>query len=586
MVLFPNCSRGWFVFRLLPIVATLISSAKVNADSPLCHVQVLIPDEADRLQWTGISLDVDGGVLITGAPEAPPNARGAVYAYRNSGGRWLEEARVAISSLPPGANLGFRIALDMASGEGRFVAGAHDINCTSSLEDCGEAFVFELNGGEWTQQARLVPDNQVSGDQAFGFAVDIEGDRVVVGAPWSNDVYVFEYAGGVWQRMQKIGPGEPTGLFGSSLALVGNTLFIGAEWDDEVANDAGAVFVFRRDEGGIWRKHQKLTPSNSDARLFGTSVSASGNRVIVGARGGSFRIGRAYIFDRDEASGFWTERAELAGSDGHANDGLGYAVDVLGDTAIAGALQHGTDFSGAAYLFQLQGSSWTETAKLVPLSPGASDAFGSSVKLTEEAVFVGAFFDDKPDRANTGSVTVFLREGVLAGNVNTGDGSPPADVLLVNGSRGDDCRRVVVTAGVPADVSILPAPDGNGGYAVWLSDFDRYAGWPLQYRKGGGTTYDLGMGVMPLPVNNSVSPGSVPCPLEFPRGFTSQALGAGAAARFCLNPRPGHPRAPVTFPTVFPRGNFILGGLVRDRNSRNSPALDVSIANWVLVSAR
>jgi len=50
--------------------------------------------------------------------------------------------------------------------------------------------------------------------------------------------------------------------------------------------------------------------------------------------------------------------------------------------------------------------------------------------------------------------------------------------------------------------------------------------------------------------------------------------------------RPGVHRTLTTFPTILPRGNFILGGLVRDRNSRNSPSLDVSIANWVLVSAR
>lgn len=184
-----------------------------------------------------------------------------------------------------------------------------------------------------------------------------------------------------------------------------------------------------------------------------------------------------------------------------------------------------------------------------------------------------------------GAAFVFLRGETVAGIVNTGDGSCPSDVLFVNGSAGTSKNLVTVDSGVPSTISVERAPQGNGAYAFWIYDFRRYAGAQIQYRKG-GTIYELGSGVKALPINNSVTPGSVPCPLTFPIGWTSQSLGSGAAGTFCLNSQPGFPRAPTSFQAIFPPGNFIVGGLVTDQNSINSPALNVSIANWIFVRSR
>jgi hypothetical protein len=159
------------------------------------------------------------------------------------------------------------------------------------------------------------------------------------------------------------------------------------------------------------------------------------------------------------------------------------------------------------------------------------------------------------------------------------------DVFFVNGTSGTSKNLVTVDSGVPSTISVERAPQGNGAYAFWLYDFRRYAGAPILYRKG-ATTYDLGSGVKALPIDNSVTPGSVPCPLTFPMGWTSMSLGAGPSSAFCLNSRPGFPRAPTSFNVIFPPGNFILGGLVTDQNSINSPALNVSIANWIFVRSR
>ena len=171
------------------------------------------------------------------------------------------------------------------------------------------------------------------------------------------------------------------------------------------------------------------------------------------------------------------------------------------------------------------------------------------------------------------------------GNVNAGAG-PVADVLRVNGLVGDPlCREMTVPGGVPVTVSISSPPlGGNGHYAVWF--YDGVPGpadaMPIRYRPSSGVIHDLGVGCRCLPVNNSVVPLSCPCPVTFPTGRTSRGLGAGTAARFCLNPRPGFPRYPTSFNLTFPPGaSFTLGGVLVDLGSASTKP--ISIMNWIVV---
>ena len=57
---------------------------------------------------------------------------------------------------------------------------------------------------------------------------------------------------------------------------------------------------------------------------------------------------------------------------------------------------------------------------------------------------------------------------------------------------------------------------------------------------------------------------------------TSRSFASGYA-------KPGFPKAPINFEVVFPPGDFTVSGLVQDMNSLNSPDLNISIANSVVV---
>jgi len=107
------------------------------------------------------------------------------------------------------------------------------------------------------QQGYLKASNTVAGD-LFGYSVALAGDTLAVGVPSedsaSGAVYVFTRINGVWSQQAYVKASNPGGfdLFGSSIALAGDTLAVGAFGEasangnqtDNSAPDSGAAYVF------------------------------------------------------------------------------------------------------------------------------------------------------------------------------------------------------------------------------------------------------------------------------------------------------------------------------------------------------
>ena len=86
------------------------------------------------------------------------------------------------------------------------------------------------------------------------------------------------------------------------MAISGDTAIVGARLEDEKGSNAGAAYIFERNQGGAdnWGEVTKLTAFDGQAfDLFGISVAISGDSAIVGAfgedeKGGA--AGAAYIY--------------------------------------------------------------------------------------------------------------------------------------------------------------------------------------------------------------------------------------------------------------------------------------------------
>ncbi|MBX3396332.1 MAG: hypothetical protein KF841_13295 [Phycisphaerae bacterium] len=277
-----------------------------------------------------------------------------------------------------------------------FVAGARTRNSTS-----GSAFVFRDNGGVWTQESELTAFDATDG-ASFGKSVAIDGDRIIVGAPVAQAsgtpvgaVYEFTRVGGVWIPGAKYlaSTSQASQLFGQSVSLDGNTLFVGAMQDNTGATGAGAAYVFEYD-GATWHETQKLTPSDpSPSALFGSSVVVRGDLAVVGARlarTGLVLHGAAYIYER--VGGVWTFSQKLTASDQVNNSFFGWSVDISGETIVVGAYQtfSGGFQSGAAYVFERSGGTWQQSQKLAPATPVGGANFGSAVRMIGSSIAIGA----------------------------------------------------------------------------------------------------------------------------------------------------------------------------------------------------
>ena len=145
-------------------------------------------------------------------------------------------------------------------------------------------------------------------------------------------------------------------MFGHDVAPDGDTALIGAVHDDYNGMFSGSAYVFTR-TGGVWSEQAKLLPADGAVGdSFGNSVALDGDTVVIGAlydNANGPQSGSAYVFTRTD--GVWSEQAKLLPADGAEGDNFGGDVALDGDTAVIGA--HGDDdngdYSGAAYVFRL-----------------------------------------------------------------------------------------------------------------------------------------------------------------------------------------------------------------------------------------
>ncbi len=283
-----------------------------------------------------------------------------------------------------------------------------------------------------TEEAELLASDGAAGDE-FGTWVALEGDTALAGAPFDRDqglnsgsAYVFVRTGTTWTQQAKLAAedGAYAYWFGVSVALSGNIALVGALGANGTAFASGAAYAFVR-SGTTWTQEAKLVASDgASGDDFGSSVALSGNTAVIGAGGDDdhgYDSGSTYVFVRTGT--VWTQQAKLAASDAAAGSGMGAAVDVDGDTAVAGVWRSSP---GAAYVFVRNGTAWTQEAKLVADDVAVGQYFGFGVDVEGDFAIVGASGDAAAGE-NSGAAYVFARNGTSwtqEAKLVASDGSP------------------------------------------------------------------------------------------------------------------------------------------------------------------
>ena len=177
--------------------------------------------------------------------------------------------------------------------------------------------------------------------------------------------------------------------FGFSVAINGSTAVVGALFGGAAPTGAGLRFQV---VGLHVESATELTPADREPDdLFGDSVAISGNNLVVGAasayRGKQLVSGHAYVYSVSGST--WTQQQELTAADGVAHDAFGDSVAISGDTLVVGAGSHkvgSNSFQGAAYVYTLAASTWSQLQELTAADGTSNATFGGAVALSGDTV--------------------------------------------------------------------------------------------------------------------------------------------------------------------------------------------------------
>ncbi len=194
----------------------------------------------------GAAVAVDGDTAVVGA-DGYSSSAGIAYVFVRSGTTWAQQSTLSGSGLTPSDYFGRSVAVE---GDNALV-GSAEYN-PGGVTVAGAGFVFVRSGTTWTQQARLLATGPVAWDRV-GSSVALSGDFAVLGATGrdgaaaeSGAALVFVRAGTTWTQEGTLtgSGGLGSDLFGTSVGLDGRTAVVGAPGNDEVADRAGAAYVF------------------------------------------------------------------------------------------------------------------------------------------------------------------------------------------------------------------------------------------------------------------------------------------------------------------------------------------------------
>jgi FG-GAP repeat protein len=339
----------------------------------------------------------------------------------------------------------------------------------------------------------------------YGEGVAISGETVVVGARWEKSLettiingagassdnsgtyigaaYVYLRNGSLWEQQAYLkAPNAEGDLFGGDVAIDGDTIVVGAEWEessqttithgtnasgDNSATHSGAAYVFVRD-GTTWSQQAYLKAPNAEANdLFASSVAISGDTIVIGAvnedssqtsitngdsassDNAASNSGAVYVFVRDGTT--WSQQAYIKAPNADPADYFGHSVAIDGDTIVVAAPlddssqatitndstasddNSATD-AGAVYVFVRNGTTWSQQAYLKAPNAEAGDGFGgqsglnmsSSVGVYDDTIVVGSMYE--------GSAQTIITNGASAPSDNGALNSGAAYVFVRSGT--------------------------------------------------------------------------------------------------------------------------------------------------------
>lgn len=401
------------------------------------------PSDGEAGDSFGSAVSISGDYAIVGSPshDGLGNMAGAAYIFHWDGRNWTQTHKLEASDGAAGHRFGYSVSLD------GFVALVGAPYADGNEPGSGAAYVFRRGvryiPGQgfvvvWEREAKLTAPEGKPDDQ-FGYAVSLEGDLALVGAP-AVDVlfgraYVFRRDEGAWILESTLTgpPDEYVGGFGCSADIHNGYATIGARfWPLFWMEYYGYASIFKRayriippgDVVWFWQEKAGFfmnlgeDPYPQLPVAMGDGWSAAGCpsestwytyrdgigqiiHVFVG------NVGEAQVYQEGDPN--WNTADVLALGDHTENDYFGCSLAISGDymaVGIPGRDEGGADL-GAVYIYRRLVDVWGKAAALLPSGGGEGDWFGGAVAIDQGHVIVGAPLNDGVRKEDCGAAYIF-----------------------------------------------------------------------------------------------------------------------------------------------------------------------------------
>jgi hypothetical protein len=160
-----------------------------------------------------------------------------------------------------------------------------------------KAYIYKKDGSDWNLLHTLTNSNSSdSTTYGFGIAVSITDKHAVVSDLTETDttgvVYVYDLTANPLAAPQRLTKDYTN--FGQSVNLSGNYLIVGAPFSSDTANNNATIY--KLDEGtGEWTEHSSFDKTGTEAYRFGYSVAITDDHAVVGAPGRWNSNGAAFM---------------------------------------------------------------------------------------------------------------------------------------------------------------------------------------------------------------------------------------------------------------------------------------------------
>ena len=437
------------------------------------QVAKLTANDGAENDKSGYSVAVDGDTIVIGAHLNNGTRGGSVYVFTRDTPGYLASGWTQIAKLTAsdGAELNYLGEMVAFDGDTIVAAANRDDDQGSNS---GSVYVFTRDipgylASGWTEVAKLTAHDAAE-NLYFGSSLSIDSDTLVVGTTQGSGgngtayVFIRDTAGDLtsgWTEITNLNAsdGEAGDKFGYSVSIDGDTIVVGAAYDDDKGSSSGSVYVFTRDIFGDitsgWTEVAKLNASDGVGNdWFGSSVTIDGDTMVIGAKydddkGGN--SGSAYVFTRDtpgDLTSGWTQVFKLSGE---AGDYFGHSVAIDGDTIAVGAYKDDDDGSdsGSVHVYSLSP---------IPC-PAASHDTASSVDPPEPPRYM---------RFDVDAATVSVYEGSDAHNACLAAAEPSLTIATPSTPspppRFGDCA--CACDGNPVANGTINVTDDHGGVGV------------------------------------------------------------------------------------------------------------------------